>query len=47
MVLFCHAIVIFPIDFHIDEIGGHPYQFPNLHQVGIAYILFITFLALQ
>lgn len=27
--------------FHIDEIGGQPYQLPNSHQVGIAYILFV------
>ncbi|XP_071575750.1 uncharacterized protein [Temnothorax nylanderi] len=41
MVLFCHAAVIFPMGFHIDEIGGQPYQLPNSHQVGIAYILFV------
>lgn len=27
--------------FHIDEIGGQPYQLPNSHQVGISYILFV------
>ncbi|XP_032679151.1 lariat debranching enzyme-like [Odontomachus brunneus] len=41
MVLFCHAAVIFPMGFHIDEIGGQPYQLPNSHQVGISYILFV------
>lgn len=41
VVLFCHAAVIFPMGFHIDEIGGQPYQLPNSHQVGIAYILFV------
>ncbi|KAG6795983.1 lariat debranching enzyme isoform X1 [Apis mellifera caucasica] len=41
MVLFCLAAVIFPMGFHIDEIGGQPYQLPNSHQVGISYILFV------
>lgn len=41
MVLFCTAAVIFPMGFDIDEIGGQPYQLPNSHQVGIAYILFV------
>ncbi|XP_014479878.1 PREDICTED: lariat debranching enzyme-like [Dinoponera quadriceps] len=41
MVLFCYAAVIFPMGFHIDEIGGQPYQLPNSHQVGISYILFV------
>ncbi|XP_025073595.1 lariat debranching enzyme-like [Pogonomyrmex barbatus] len=41
MVLFCNAAVIFPMGFYIDEIGGQPYQLPNSHQVGIAYILFV------
>lgn len=27
--------------FHVDEIGGQPYQLPNSHQVGISYILFV------
>lgn len=41
VVLFCCAAVIFPLGFHIDEIGGQPYQLPNSHQVGISYILFV------
>nr|XP_003706862.1 PREDICTED: uncharacterized protein C16orf52 homolog A [Megachile rotundata] len=41
MVLFCLAAVIFPMGFHIDEIGGQPYQLPNSHQVGISYIFFV------
>ncbi|KAK6645661.1 hypothetical protein RUM43_001941 [Polyplax serrata] len=41
MVLFCLAAVIFPMGFHIDAIGGQPYQLPNSHQVGISYILFV------
>ncbi|XP_060818693.1 uncharacterized protein C16orf52 homolog A isoform X2 [Bombus pascuorum] len=41
MVLFCLAAVIFPMGFHIDEIGGKPYQLPSSHQVGISYILFV------
>ncbi|KAG5333856.1 DBR1 enzyme, partial [Acromyrmex heyeri] len=41
MILFCNAAVIFPMGFHINEIGGQPYQLPNSHQVGIAYILFV------
>ncbi|XP_046404513.1 uncharacterized protein C16orf52 homolog A [Ischnura elegans] len=41
MVLFCMAAVIFPMGFHIEEIGGLPYQLPNSHEVGLSYILFI------
>ncbi|KOB76364.1 Uncharacterized protein OBRU01_05918 [Operophtera brumata] len=41
MVVFCLAAVIFPMGFHVDEIGGQPYQLPNSHQVGISYILFV------
>lgn len=41
VVLFCLAAVIFPLGFHIDEIGGQPYQLPNSHQVGISYIMFV------
>ncbi|XP_033325389.1 uncharacterized protein LOC117219932 isoform X2 [Megalopta genalis] len=41
MVLFCLAAVIFPMGFHIVEIGGQPYQLPNSHQVGNSYILFV------
>ncbi|EEB09991.1 conserved hypothetical protein [Pediculus humanus corporis] len=41
MVLFCMAAIIFPMGFHIDEIGGQPYQLPNSHQVGLSYILFV------
>jgi len=41
VVLFCFAAVIFPMGFHVDEIGGQPYQLPNSHQVGISYILFV------
>ncbi|CAH2039595.1 unnamed protein product, partial [Iphiclides podalirius] len=41
MVAFCLAAVIFPMGFHVDEIGGQPYQLPNSHQVGISYILFV------
>ncbi|XP_023245366.1 uncharacterized protein C16orf52 homolog A isoform X2 [Copidosoma floridanum] len=41
MVVFCLAAVIFPMGFHIDEIGGQPYQLPNSHQVGMSYILFV------
>lgn len=39
--MFCLAAVIFPMGFHVDEIGGQPYQLPNSHQVGISYILFV------
>lgn len=41
VVLFCLAAVIFPLGFHVDEIGGQPYQLPNSHQVGISYIMFV------
>lgn len=41
VVLFCFAAVVFPMGFHIPEIGGQPYQLPNSHQVGISYILFV------
>lgn len=41
VVLFCLAAVIFPLGFHINEIGGQPYQLPNSHQVGISYIMFV------
>lgn len=41
VVLFCLAAVIFPMGFHVDAIGGQPYQLPNSHQVGISYILFV------
>lgn len=41
VVLFCLAAVIFPLGFHIDEIGGLPYQLPNSHQVGLSYIIFV------
>jgi lariat debranching enzyme len=41
VVLFCLAAVIFPMGFHVDEIGGQPYQLPNSHQVGVSYILFV------
>ncbi|KAF9803092.1 hypothetical protein SFRURICE_012337 [Spodoptera frugiperda] len=41
LVVFCLAAVIFPMGFHVDEIGGQPYQLPNSHQVGISYILFV------
>lgn len=41
VVLFCLAAVIFPLGFHVDEIGGQPYQLPNSHQVGVSYILFV------
>lgn len=41
MVLFCLAAVIFPLGFHVDEIGGQPYQLPNSHQVGFSYIMFV------
>lgn len=40
VVLFCLAAVILPMGFHVDDIGGQPYQLPNSHQVGISYILF-------
>lgn len=41
VVLFCLAAVIFPLGFHMIEIGGQPYQLPNSHQVGISYIMFV------
>lgn len=41
VVLFCLAAVIFPLGFHIDEIGGQPYQLPGSHQVGFSYIMFV------
>ncbi|CAO1430865.1 unnamed protein product [Diamesa serratosioi] len=41
MILFCLSAVIFPLGFHIEEIGGLPYQLPNSHQVGISYIFFV------
>jgi len=41
MVLFCLAAVIFPIGFHIPQIGGEPYQLPNSHSVGVSYIFFV------
>ncbi|XP_063708867.1 uncharacterized protein C16orf52 homolog A [Culicoides brevitarsis] len=41
MVLFCFAAVIFPLGFHVDEIGGLPYQLPNSYSVGISYIMFV------
>lgn len=33
VVLFCLAAVIFPVGFHVEEIGGQPYQLPNSFQV--------------
>lgn len=41
MVLFCVAAVVFPLGFHIPEIGGQAYQLPNSHTVGISYVLFV------
>ncbi|KAK6170728.1 hypothetical protein SNE40_019044 [Patella caerulea] len=41
MTLFCLAAIVFPIGFHIDEIGGRPYKLPNHTQVGSSYVLFI------
>ncbi|KAL5018703.1 hypothetical protein ScPMuIL_004425 [Solemya velum] len=41
MTLFCLAAIVFPIGFHIDEIGGKPYKLPNHIQVGSSYVLFI------
>jgi len=46
VVLFCLASVIFPMGFHVDEIGGQPYQLPNSHRVGISYILFVLALCI-
>ncbi|XP_046345101.1 uncharacterized protein C16orf52 homolog A-like [Haliotis cracherodii] len=41
MTLFCLAAIVFPVGFHIDEIGGQPYKLPNHTQVGSSYVLFI------
>ncbi|XP_064595056.1 uncharacterized protein C16orf52 homolog A-like [Liolophura sinensis] len=41
MTLFCLAAIIFPIGFHMDEIGGKPYKLPSHTQVGSSYVLFI------
>ncbi|KAK3863534.1 hypothetical protein Pmani_024243 [Petrolisthes manimaculis] len=41
MVLFCLAAVVFPMGFHVEEIGGEPYQLPNSFQVGYSYIFFV------
>ncbi|XP_018022376.1 uncharacterized protein C16orf52 homolog A [Hyalella azteca] len=41
MVMFCLAAVIFPMGFHIEEIGGEPYQLPSSFQVGYSYIFFV------
>ncbi|XP_055908167.1 uncharacterized protein C16orf52 homolog A isoform X1 [Eupeodes corollae] len=41
MVLFCLAAVIFPLGFHVDEIGGQAYQLPNTYKIGISYIMFV------
>lgn len=40
MFLFCIAAVVFPMGFHVPQIGGAPYQLPTSHQVGISYFLF-------
>ncbi|XP_011498863.1 PREDICTED: uncharacterized protein C16orf52 homolog A isoform X1 [Ceratosolen solmsi marchali] len=44
MVLFCLAAVIFPMGFHIDEIGGQPYQLPNSHQHLLTNFFFFSLL---
>lgn len=41
MVVFCMAAVVFPIGFHMDQIGGEPYQLPSSYHVGISYIFFV------
>ncbi|KAH8351474.1 uncharacterized protein C16orf52 homolog A [Drosophila kikkawai] len=41
MVLFCMAAVVFPLGFHIEEIGGQAYQLPNTFKIGISYIMFV------
>lgn len=41
MVMYCLAAVVFPLGFHIEEIGGEPYQLPNSYQVGYSYIFFV------
>lgn len=41
MILFCMAAVMFPIGFHMDQIGGEPYQLPSSYHVGISYIFFV------
>jgi len=41
MILLCTAAVVFPIGFHIPQIGGEPYQLPTDHQVGVSYIFFV------
>lgn len=41
VVLFSLAAVIFPMGFHMQQIGGQPYQLPNSHHVGVSYILFV------
>jgi len=41
VVLFCMAAVLFPIGFHMDQIGGEPYQLPSSYHVGISYIFFV------
>lgn len=41
MILFCLAAVIFPLGFHMDEIGGQAYQLPNTYKIGNSYILFV------
>ena len=33
VVMFCLAAVVFPMGFHIEEIGGEPYQLPSSFQV--------------
>jgi len=35
------AAVLFPIGFHMDQIGGEPYQLPSSYHVGISYIFFV------
>ncbi|EDV52438.1 uncharacterized protein C16orf52 homolog A [Drosophila erecta] len=41
MVLFCMAAVVFPLGFHVEEIGGQAYQLPNTFKIGISYIMFV------
>ncbi|EHB14266.1 hypothetical protein GW7_07631 [Heterocephalus glaber] len=41
MILFCMAVLIFPIGFYINEVGGQPYKLPNNTVVGSSYVLFV------
>lgn len=41
MILFCLAALVFPLGFHMPEIGGEAFKLPTGTNVGTSFILFI------